>query len=184
MIKIDEFNDTVITMLCYYFSEDPRFEAAGFDLRKGIILFGGVGVGKTTLMRAFSRNQRSSYVIKMCRQIEDEFSQDGDKVLKVYSAPYYPKDIQANPFRHREFGICFDDLGTEPISKYYGKDTNTMAEVILNRYDNELPGPLTHITTNLSPDEIKEKYGTRATDRMREMFNLIRFPKEATSRRV
>lgn len=183
-IKIDEMNEEIVTQLCRYFAEDPEFESTqGLQLNKGLLLFGGVGVGKTTLMRAFTKNQRNSYVIKMTRAIEDDFSQDGDKVLKAYSGLYYPKDIQSNPYKHEAFGICFDDLGTEPISKYYGKDSNVMAEVILNRYDKNLPFSITHITTNLSTAEMKSRYGTRVTDRMREMFNLLSFPTEAPSRR-
>lgn len=187
LIKIDEHNKEVIKLLSQFFAADEAFEQTeGMKLTKGIILFGGVGVGKTTLMRAFGRNQRASYVLRMCREIEDEFSMKdgGDRILKQYSAPLYPKDIVDNPFGHRAFGICFDDLGTEPLSKFYGKDANVMAEIILNRYDKELPNIMTHITTNLSVKEIEDKYGSRVTDRMREMFNLISFPPEAKSRRV
>jgi DNA replication protein DnaC len=74
-------------------------------------------------------------------------------------------------------------LGTEANAKHYGHEKNVMAEIILNRYDNNLPYHCTHITTNLTADEIKAQYGTRVTDRIREMFNIIKFPVGAKSRR-
>jgi DNA replication protein DnaC len=49
-----------------------------------------------------------------------------------------------------------------------------MADIILNRYDNpKIPHHMTHLTTNLKPDEIEQAYGTRVRSRMREMFNVI-----------
>ncbi len=182
-VTIDEHNQEIIGLLCQYFAGDPAFEKDGRSLAKGLILFGGVGVGKTTLMRLFQRNQIASYLIFMCRAIEDEFSQVGDKALKQFGTYTHPKNISSNQFGHTVYGICFDDLGTEPLSKFYGKDTNVMAEIILNRYDNELPNTMTHLTTNLTVEEIKHRYGSRVSDRMREMFNLMEFPSGAPSRR-
>jgi DNA replication protein DnaC len=179
---IDKDNEEVVRLLTYYFSGDERFELEGFDLKKGIILFGGVGVGKTTLMRRFVNNQVQSFKMIMCRAVEDMFSQEGDKTLVEYSHPQQIS-VNGNPFGHQYLGICFDDLGTEPESKYYGKATNVMAEIILNRYDNDLPRNMTHITTNLDTKQIFARYGSRVTDRMTEMFNLIGFGKDTPSRR-
>jgi DNA replication protein DnaC len=57
-----------------------------------------------------------------------------------------------------------------------------MHEVLTQRYKNGL-FTSTHVTTNLSAEQIKELYGVRVADRMREMFNLISFPENAKSRR-
>lgn len=181
-LDVDQNNENVLRLLCYYFSGDERFELEGYDLKKGIILFGGVGVGKTTLIRRFINNQVQSFKVVMCRKVEDIFSQEGDKTLIEYSHPQQIS-VNGNPFGHQYLGICFDDLGTEPESKYYGKATNVMAEIILNRYDNELPYNMTHITTNCSTKELFSRYGSRVTDRMTEMFNLIEFPEGTPSRR-
>ena len=48
-----------------------------------------------------------------------------------------------------------------------------MEQILLNRYDNNLPFKFTHITTNKSVDEIEQMYGTRVRSRMKEMFNMI-----------
>lgn len=179
---IDSENEKEVDLLCQYFTNDPEFEQEGRKLSKGICIFGGVGIGKSTLMNLFSKNQQQSYVMKMCRAVEDEYAQEGDKILKGYGLPRHPA-MNSDPFGHQVLGMCFDDLGTEPVSKYYGKECEVMAEIILNRYDNQIAFNLTHITTNLSPDKIRERYGTRVTDRMREMFNMIKFNPSAKSRR-
>src|SRR6476620_3443243 len=44
---LDEENLKVYQLLALYFSNDPRFEAEGYSLRKGIYLFGEIGCGKT-----------------------------------------------------------------------------------------------------------------------------------------
>ncbi len=49
----------------------------------------------------------------------------------------------------------------------------------MNRYDiGVMPFWYTHVTTNLSGDQIEENYGTRVRSRMREMFNMIILPGE------
>lgn len=174
---IDKYNIDVVKNLCYYFTNDTRFYG---NLQKGLLLFGGVGIGKTTLMHFFKRNPRATYKVVSCRDIESDFSSEGEKSVRICS---FNIAIPENEFLQREIGFCFDDLGTEANAKFYGKEKNVMAEILLNRYDNRLPFYFTHVTTNLSHDEVKEQYGLRAYDRLKEMFNIISFPTEAKSRR-
>ena len=133
-------------------------------------------------MQFFKRNQKFSYRVISCRDVENDFAVNGEGSLSNFS---YNMDVavNSNPFGHKEIGFCFDDLGTESNGKHYGKEKNVMAEIILNRYDNQLHGHCTHITTNLTAEHILEQYGSRVTDRMREMFNIITFDKGAKSRR-
>jgi hypothetical protein len=53
---LDENNETIIKGLCCYFTGNTHAAAYGLDLSKGILLLGGVGCGKTTIMKAFSAN--------------------------------------------------------------------------------------------------------------------------------
>lgn len=176
---VDDDNKEVVTQLCYYFANDSRFTG---DRDKGIIIFGGVGVGKTSLLKFFMRNQIYSYRVISCREIETEFAQTGDVAIDYFSTnPQIPNN--SNPFGHQQIGFCFDDIGTESNSKYYGKEKNVIAEILLNRYDNNLPKHSTHITTNLSVDELLKAYGSRVTDRIKEMMNMIQFNKDTKSRR-
>src|SRR3954469_14402332 len=58
---IDKDNEEQINLLCMYFSRDPRLVACGFSLEKGVLLMGGLGVGKSHLMSFFMHNQNASY---------------------------------------------------------------------------------------------------------------------------
>lgn len=176
---VDEVNEKVVTQIAFYFSGDSRFDG---DLNKGLILFGGVGVGKTSLMTFFQRNQIFSYRVISAREVETEFAQIGDVAIDKFSIN---REIPSNasPFGHKVIGYCFDDIGTEANSKHFGKEKNVIAELILNRYDRHLDRRSTHITTNLSVTELTQAYGTRVTDRIKEMMNVIQFDKDAKSRR-
>lgn len=174
---------TIVKRLCCYFADDSRFDTDTMNRNKGVLLFGGVGVGKTTLMQAFQRNALYSYRVISCREVETKFSVDGNTAIDEFSQNRVIP-INSNPYGHKEIGYCFDDLGTEnAITKHFGNAKNVMADVLLNRYDNKLDPRATHITTNLSLQEIEKFYGTRVLDRIAENFNIITFDKDAKSRR-
>jgi DNA replication protein DnaC len=89
------------------------------------------------------------------------------------------------PGTHTPQAICFDDLGLEPLMQHYGNTCNVMAEVLLSRYDCfATHGMITHITTNLNSAELEDHYGKRIRSRMRELFNLIAFARNAPDKRV
>jgi len=178
--SIDDSNRVPVHQICMYFAGDPQFKG---DLNKGLLLMGGVGVGKTSIMKFFIKNQRMSYRVDSCRDVETNYAAFGDEWLDKLSANI-PIASNSDYFGHQEIGLCFDDLGTEANGKHYGKEKNVMAELILNRYDNNLPMISTHFTTNLTAEDIKKQYGTRVSDRLREMVNIITYPKDAKTRRV
>lgn len=178
--EIDKDNQEVMLQIFRYFSGDPAFNG---DLGKGLFVMGGVGVGKTSLMKFFVKNQRFSFRVDSCRDIETNYAAYGDEYLEKVSGNLQIS-VNSDPFGHKEIGICFDDLGTEANGKHYGKEKNVMAEVLLNRYDAGLPYCSTHVTTNLTADAVREQYGTRVTDRIKAMFNIIKFPTTAKSRRI
>ena len=77
-----------------------------------------------------------------------------------------------------------DDLGVENNMKYYGNECNTVAEIILQRYELQMmEGTVTHATTNLIAAELEELYGNRVRSRLRSMFNLIAFEKTTSDKR-
>jgi len=79
---------------------------------------------------------------------------------------------------------CFDDLGVESSLKYYGNQCNVLGEILLTRYELFVAkGLLTHATTNCNSSENENFYGNRVRSRMREMFNLVAFDKEAKDKR-
>src|SRR5690606_3294245 len=185
----DDDNSEIVQILCEYFGEDPAFEKRGYNHNKGLLLFGGVGVGKTHLLSMFRNNQKCSYQVVACQDVEGAYARSGDdrneKTGEVGLKKYYGlvSLSGANQYGQTSMGFMFDDLGQENIAtKFYGTERNVMMEVLSHRYKNGL-FTSTHLTTNLSAEQIKETYGIRVADRMREMFNLISFPMNAKSRR-
>lgn len=179
---IDQDNRGIFQLLCEYFTANDAFSQHGYDLKKGILLCGDVGRGKTELMLMFRQNQLQSYGVVGCRSITDDFTDNGGEDVERF---YTNKKLEANHKYGQPYsGYCFDDLGTEAESVvHYGNRKNMMAEIILNRYDSKMDFHYTHITTNLNAEDIRSRYGSRCADRMRQMFNVIAFPLTAKSRR-
>ncbi|MEQ9289596.1 MAG: AAA family ATPase [Cyclobacteriaceae bacterium] len=170
-------------LLIYFYRDEVNAERHSIDLHKGILLTGPVGCGKTSLMTLlrFMLAPKEQYIIKSTRDITLEFIQDGYTVINKYSkAAFQQTSGELSPKAY-----CFDDLGVESNIKYYGNETNVMAEILLSRYDMFISQHmLTHATTNLSASEIESCYGNRVRSRMRETMNVIAFDKEAKDKRV
>jgi DNA replication protein DnaC len=67
--------------------------------------------------------------------------------------------------------LCIDDVGLEPTEVLdYGNSINPVIEILEHRYRQQL---FTFITTNLTPKQIREKYGDRVADRFNEMMRCI-----------
>lgn len=85
-------------------------------------------------------------------------------------------------YGHDCVGLCIDDVGIESTSKHYGQSKEVIEEILYLRYSRRLLRE-THLITNLNSQQLRELYGIRLYDRMKEMFNLIEFPQDALSRR-
>jgi len=170
----------IFGMLAWFLEDELVAEKMGIDLTKGILLSGPIGCGKTTLfrlMQGFPIKIKNFRMIST-RQVVSEFMQSGYEVLEKYSRGNYNHDGRSPK------AYCFDDLGTETASKYFGNDCNVMAEILLTRYDLfKEKGIITHITTNLSATEIESQYGNRLRSRMREMFNLFGYEESSEDKR-
>lgn len=168
----------ICRLICYFLKEEKCAELLKINLRKGVLLTGPVGCGKTTLMNLmrFFEPAQSRFVLKSCRDISFDFIKDGYETIHKYSRNSF------NQYQPKTY--CFDDLGTENNLKYFGNECNVMAEVLLSRYDLFVSRKLvTHLTTNLSASEIETQYGNRIRSRMREMLNLISFDKTISDKR-
>ncbi|MCK0115123.1 ATPase [Gelidibacter sp. F63206] len=173
--KIYDEDLRVIRKLCHYFIKDRDYcQKNDIDIHKGILLSGPVGCGKTTLMKLlrFIVPMQRPYEVIPSRNVAFSFNHLGFKTVEDYG---------------NSKSYCFDDLGVEPMGRFYGKDLNVMGEVLLSRYELFLDTKQkvkTHATTNLGADELEEHYGHRVRSRMRELFNLIAFDEKAIDKRV
>lgn len=178
----------VFNLLCLYFANDPRFvvdaaaaEVENPDLRKGILLMGSIGLGKTTLMRIFSVNARQVFMMKTAATIANKWQthgqgdkkEPGPNIIDQLSTVHMLPVNDADNFYHRHSGLCIDDIGTEDVKNNYGNRCNVIGELIEARYSNRAAGVFLHLTTNLTTQQLRDHYGPRVTSRLRETMNVI-----------
>jgi hypothetical protein len=118
----------------------------------------------------------------------DTISERGDIYLEEKSTVPAEYHIEGYPiiqkYSKAHKWYCLDDLGVEQNVKQYGNECNTMAEILLNRYELFVNhGIQTHATTNLNADDLETIYGNRVRSRFRSMFNLIDFPIDSPDKR-
>lgn len=73
--------------------------------------------------------------------------------------------------------LAIDDLGCEPLEvQCYGNIYTPVIDLLTRRYDRQL---FTIVTTNLTPQEIRPRYGDRIADRFNEMMRCIIFKNDS-----
>lgn len=169
--------------LSLYFSNDNRMEQYGLSNKRGILIFGNVGCGKTTALRVFENNPLQPFTTHTCQDVVNEYNQLGAKTIDKYGSNSY-NEYKSQYYGHSQFGRAFDDLGTEDIGYSFGKSKEVFEEILMKRYSNSATrGPLTHLTTNILPEDILKKYGMRLYDRLGASFNIISLPTNVISLR-
>lgn len=177
---IDPDNEIIYKLLCLYFSNDDSFVSIAEELgvknaslKKGLLLAGTIGVGKTWMMKLFGKNQRQVFSIRTAKNIADLFQSQGEESLQQFlTSPKLPIN-DANNFFHNNMGLCIDDIGTEELKQHYGNRKNVVGDLIELRYSNGNTGLLLHLTTNLTMTQVKEFYGDRVGSRLRETMNIV-----------
>lgn len=135
----------------------------------GIMLCGGVGNGKSTMMMAI---QRLFIHLDITIWHNTTFETLG---MKVVSAKELCRDIRVDPnkiLQYRDVTMLgIDDLGEEDtIMMDYGNRITPVIDLLSYRYTRML---FTMVTTNLTPKQIRSTYGDRIADRFNEMMLVI-----------
>jgi DNA replication protein DnaC len=130
------------------------------ESKKGLLLFGPTGTGKTTILEQFIKGKWYG----KARQIAALAQQNGRIYLEKYSI----------------HDMIIDDLGREPKTvKHYLDEIQVMHDLICIRYEAFMQGYKTHFTTNLTFAEIAERYGEAVADRIKEMTTVVVFTGES-----
>lgn len=135
----------------------------------GILLCGGCGNGKSTMLKAFQQLLNYLHVPKPYN--------DGTNGIQIVDAKYIAYLCKNNYEAYRKLisvdMLGIDDLGTEPSEVMdYGNVYTPVIDLLTKRYEEQL---FTIITTNLTPQQIREHYGERIADRLNEMVEKIVF---------
>lgn len=147
------------------------------DPNKGLWLFGNIGTGKSTLLaiiKEFCKEYRGQYYSLEYKSYKP-YTYRITNVIDVCGA--YQRDGY-NGIDTYVNGQCqaFDEIGSESIpTGHFGTAENVMQYILQRRYDHYKSADtyITHATSNLSPEQIIERYGERIYDRCREMFNFV-----------
>ena len=168
--NVDADNKQVIAELVKYFIYDPSCKLSLF---KGVCLIGGVGTGKSELMKQLSlflkdKNLETAFNFVDMLSVTKEFGHFG---LSAYD-------------KYLSGDVCFDEIALRKnFIKSFGTDIQPTDEIIQGRYKRftkRISRP-THFTSNidLNPnDEIQRKdleqtYDIRSIDRLKEMCNFV-----------
>lgn len=197
-----EAKDFIKTML-YYFLGSRKFLKSPLlnkksepQLYKGLLIIGGMGVGKTSVIKTFFQmffesQTRAIYVkdIEGTSQLLGRYK----KKFMFYSANEVWNDYKKISMHARKsdeeyawdlfwkkhtFGKnYYDDLGTEETMKNYGETLEIFKKILEERYEKKT---LTMLSMNYVSEDLTEtlndfakKYGERLYDRVWEMFNII-----------
>ena len=139
------------------------------NYKVGLMLYGGVGNGKTTLGRAIGNLIGILY--------NSSVSSERKGVYRI-SALDLAKNVADDPTHFNKLKnidmLFVDDIGIEPASvKSWGNEYSPVTELIYARYDRQL---FTLATSNLNDTELNDRYGLRISDRFNEMFEKVYFP--------
>lgn len=133
----------------------------------GFMLIGNCGNGKTTLLYAFQN--LLNYLAKRGVLEKD----CGIQIVDAREVTETARNFKEMANLKRKPMLAIEDMGRESTEVLdYGNVYNPVIDLLEFRYDQQL---FTAFTSNLSVDELKEKYGKRIADRFREMFAKVVF---------
>lgn len=128
--------------------------------KRGLILMGTCGNGKSTMLRAIKRMYGHHATYCHAEEIHE-----------------YCKKTQGEVMYKNERLLLLDDLGAEPEKCIiFGEELYPLVKLLSYRYNTMLT---TIMATNLGMDQISERYGVRVADRLIEMYDVIFYSEES-----
>lgn len=163
-----------------FVGNEERCEALGVNARKGILIVGKKGVGKSILMRVMHR---------LFKDTPRRFLYTNSLEIKDMMEEFTVSEIKKHLGKDLMSDLYIDDIGLGQIDvQRYGNITNIVAELLWER--DELfvsEGFKTHLSSNIPPytpknleglekknyKSIENLLGDRVIDRIKQMTNLF-----------
>lgn len=139
---------------------------------KGICFIGNVGSGKSRRMKflADAVNMTMLNAREMCAMWVDLGGNEAE-FQEYCLAAESAYDVVPACFHD----LIIDDIGTEEKTyTAYGTEVDVMRNIILPLRHAQFPRWRTFITTNLTPEDLKARYGARVFSRLNEMCIFVR----------
>lgn len=175
---IDENNAKVLRFLTYYFNGSRKaldvFPGKDYKLHKNILLIGNPGTGKTMIMQVFAdylrlTNNPNRFNNLSITQMTNYYKLHSNIDRYTYN------ESGSQEFDGKPFNLCLNDIGVD-LSKHksYGTDMEAIIdEFLFARYEIfQNHRKRTHLTSNLTAAEFKEKYEERLVDRFKS-YNVL-----------
>lgn len=154
-----------------YMADNIRRVACALTADKpplGLMLCGTPGNGKTTMLLALQALVRWAGDIGL-------FGEDRVAITVVDAVQAAQQSREPRTFTQTLSRpvLAIEDIGREPAELLdYGNAISPVTSIIEHRYAEQL---FTIITTNLTPKEVRSRYGDRVADRLNEMMQVIVF---------
>jgi len=140
--------------------------------RKGLWLWGLPGRGKSRYLELFCTDIIPRCPVMSAMDVYSTYQTLG--IPGVVGNLYQEYAYDVAPDGYHAMGI--DDVGIEPLGRRYGEVLEVMAVVIDERYrhwQRRGYAGMTIFTSNLSPLDVRERYGVRSASRLAEMCESI-----------
>jgi len=149
--------------------------AAGKAQRRGLVLRGPVGTGKTLLILLWTKFRQDVLTTK---RIDKTYQKEIAAKFYLYTSSELIKTFTEEgnsrfsflEYKHGDI-LILDDIGVNTEGNYFGAKTNVLAEIIYNRYSQFKKDPEMEIyaTTNLTSPQLTDIIGERSFSRLVEM---------------
>ena len=167
-IRLRDASEVLKRGLRYFLGDNsswlPEYEAISDWLSdnngKGLLFYGSNGRGKTVIC---------SKILPIIFQyyLHIEYIQYD----AIDLGENYRLTLGNNDLLWRRNPLIIDDIGTESIINDYGEKHDIVSEIIDKA---EKQNRLLILTTNLTPDEISERYGVRTLDRLKAIVKSVK----------